>query len=128
MKFLVHNILNIFSSIVHFISVIIWPLLIVYILYKFKNEFKELINRISTVHLPGGVSIMIAEQQMKDVPKEKNITKIQEMAEKLKTTKDINKILLESQNNIVYEKNIYLLWFHFEKHIDLYLGANLTYY
>ncbi len=111
------------NTAIEVLKIIIWPGIVLIVLKKFETEVKALIGRIQSVSA-AGVTVNTANQQKEAI---EDNEKIKNLAEEIKTQRDITTKLVELQENTKKSKDLFELLYHFEKSYRLIFGSQLDF-
>ena len=118
------------ADFIQIIKILAWPLTVLLIVQKFGKEIKDLINDIRISFSFGDKRIEVAHDKTEEL-KQKQVdvsdkSEIDKLKEENKKHGDIEKSLLELQENTAKTKDAFFLGFHFEKTYRLIFGSQLT--
>lgn len=115
---------------VELIRVIAWPVTVFLIVKKFEKEIKDLIKDIKISLSFGDKKVVITHEKAEELKQkqEKAIdqAEVKELKEENKRHKDIEKTLLEINENVTKGRDSLFLGHHFEKSYRLIFGSQLT--
>jgi len=122
--------MDLLSYFIDFVKAVVWPTTIFLVLNKFGNEIKALIEHIKITLSFGDKKVEITHERAEELKLQQESTpqdsQVKELKEENKKHSDIEKRLLELQENITRDKNALFLGYHFEKTYRLIFGSQLS--
>jgi hypothetical protein len=117
------------KDIVEIIKALAWPLTVFSIVLIFKKEVKDLINDIKISLSFGDKKIDLSHDKAEELKKGQGLVlekdEVEQLKEENKKHSDIEKRLLELQENTTKTKDAFFLGYHFERTYRLIFGSQL---
>lgn len=113
---------------IELLKVIAWPITLLIIVWVFAKEIKELINDIRLSFTFGDKKVEIAHDKAEELKQQQtdvDASEIEKLRTENKKHSDIEKRLLELQENTARTKDTFFIGFHFEKTYRLIFGSQL---